>query len=113
MPRVKHVALLKLKKQTPPGEIAAMFSELAALRQKIAGVLDFSAGPYSSPEGLNQGFTHGFVMTFADEHSRDGYLTHPAHEVVKERIIPMLDGDLEGVIVVDWLEESPAAEVGW
>jgi hypothetical protein len=104
MPQVKHVALIRFKPNTPASVIEKVFSDLASLRGKIPGLRDFSGGPYSSPEGLNKGFTHGFVMTFADEASRDAYLPHPDHEKVKAEIIPLLDGGLSGVIVFDWLE---------
>lgn len=103
MPQVKHTVLLKLKPETPPAKISEIFQALDGLREKIPGLLDFSGGPYSSPEGLNKGFTHGFVMTFADEKSRDAYLPHPDHEVVKAMIVPWLVGGLDGVVAFDWL----------
>jgi len=104
MPKVKHVALMRLKPQVTEAEAEALLAELAALQEKIPGLLDFSSGPYSSSEGLSKGFTHGFVMTFADEAARDAYLPHPDHERVKQRIIPLLDGGLDGVVVFDWCE---------
>jgi hypothetical protein len=103
MPQVKHVVLLRFKPGTSVKQVAEVFSALDGLRQQIAGILDFSGGPYSSPEGLHKGFTHGFIMTFADEASRNGYLTHPDHEVVKGRILPLLDGGVDGVVAFDWL----------
>jgi hypothetical protein len=103
MPQVKHVVLMRFRPDTSPAQIKAIYSNLAALPEKIPGLLDFSGGPYSSPEGLNKKFTHGFVMTFADEPSRNAYLTHPEHELVKLLIVPWLDGGLEGVISFDWL----------
>ena len=54
-------------------------------------------GPYNSPEGLNDGFTHGFVMTFVSLESRDAYLPHPVHEQAKDVVVP----NLERVIVFD------------
>jgi hypothetical protein len=104
MPRVKHVALLRFKPDTSPVTIAALFAALDGLRQTVPGLLDFSAGANNSTEGVAKGFTHGFLMTFADEASRDGYLPHPEHEAVKAQIIPWLDGGIDGVIVVDWTE---------
>lgn len=109
MPRVKHVVLLRLRRDVAPRTINDLFAALAALQGKIPGLLDYSGGPYSSPEGLHQGFTHGFVMTFADEASRDGYLPHPDHEAVKQQIIPLLDGGvsgdpLSGAVAFDWRE---------
>lgn len=103
MPQVKHVVLLKFKPDTPRAAVREVFAALDALRRKIPGLLDFSGGPYSSPEGLNKGFTHGFVMTFADEAARDGYLPHPDHEVVKQQILPLLDGGVASVVAFDWL----------
>ena len=106
MPRVKHVVLVRLKRDTPPDQIRALFQTLAGLRDKIPGLLDFSGGSYSSPEGLGKGYTHGFAMTFADEASRDAYLPHPDHERAKALIIPLLDGGLDGVVAFDWVEPS-------
>lgn len=103
MPQVKHAVLLRFKLQTPVAAVKEVFAALDGLRKKIPGLLDFSGGPYSSPEGLNKGFTHGFVMTFADEASRNGYLPHPDHEVVKAKIMPLLDGGLDAVVAFDWL----------
>ena len=101
---VKHVVLIRIRRDVPPDQIERLFAEIAGLRSKIPGIRDFSWGPYSSPEGLHRGFTHGFVMTFADEASRDAYLPHPDHERVKQQILPLLEGGLDGVVVFDWVE---------
>ena len=103
MPQIKHAVLMKFKAGTPESTIQGIMSALAGLKSKIPGLLDFSSGPYSSSEGLNQGFTHGFIMTFADAASRDGYLPHPEHDKVKALIVPHLEGGLAGVIAFDWL----------
>ena len=102
MPEVKHVVLLRLKPTTSREEIAEIFEGLDDLVGKIPGLMDVCGGPYSSPEGLHKGFTHGFVMTFADAASRDGYLPHPDHEVVKEKIVKCLGAGLADVIAFDF-----------
>lgn len=104
MSRVKHAVLLRVKSETPQAEIDVTFGQLAGLTEKIPGLLDFSGGPYSSDEGRQQGYTHGFIMTFEDEASRDAYLPHPDHEVVKQRILAIVEGGGEGVLAFDWLE---------
>lgn len=103
MPSVKHCVLLRFNSSVTAEVARGLLADLAALKGKIPGLLDFSGGPYSSPEGLHKGFTHGFVMTFADEASRDGYLPHPEHELVKAKIFPNLDGGLDGVVAFDYL----------
>ena len=89
MKQVQHLVLLSFK----PGQdvhAPALYAALTELR-KLPGMLDFRGGPYSSPEGLNSGFTHGFVMTFADAAARDHYLVHPEHEKLKAKFLPMIE----------------------
>jgi len=103
MSKVKHVVLLKFKSSAKE-KIDEAMAALASLKEKIPGLLDFSGGRNTSQEGLSKGFTHGFVMTFEDEASRDAYLPHPEHEKVKELVFGLLDGGLEGVQAMDWSE---------
>lgn len=91
MAQIKHMVILQFKPETPDALIDELFAQLAGLQEKIDGILDFSGGPYSSHEGLNGGYTHGFCMTFRDAAARDAYLPHPDHEVVKGNIIPHID----------------------
>jgi len=102
MSQIKHVVLLKFRNSTSERKLGEIFAALGGLRDRIPGLLDFSGGAYCSPEGLQRGFTHGFVMTFADAASRDAYLPHPEHEKVKQMIFPELDGGLDGVVAFDW-----------
>ena len=87
---IRHVVLFQWKPGASQAKIDEMFAVLAALKGKIPGLLSFEGGPYSSPEGLNQGYTHGFIMTFTDAASRDAYLPHPEHEAAKEVVVPNL-----------------------
>lgn len=96
---VKHIAFLKFKAEVTEAQIKDIYVDLAGLQRQIPGLIDFTGGPYSSPEGLNKGFTHAFTMNFVDEAARDAYLPHPDHDVVKNKLIPLLDD----VIVIDYL----------
>jgi hypothetical protein len=86
--KVHHMVLLKFKPNTPPAKIAGLFVELGRLQPQMTGMEHFGGGPYASPEGLNQGFTHGFLMTFADADARNQYLSHPEHERIKSEFLP-------------------------
>jgi hypothetical protein len=99
---ITHVVLLKIRKDVSKDQVAKVFEALAGLQKKIPGILSFSGGAYTSPEGLNRGFTHGFVMTFKDAASRDVYLPHPDHEVVKAIVLEVLDGGINGVVAFDY-----------
>jgi hypothetical protein len=92
MPQIQHMVLLKFKQQVSPEKITELFNQLAELQQFIPGITYYAGGPYSSPEGLNQGYTHGFLMTFESVAARDAYLPHPEHARVKAALIACVDG---------------------
>ena len=89
---IRHVVLFQWKAGTSQATVDEAFRALAGLKGIIPGLQTFEGGPYSSPEGLNQGYTHGFIMTFTDAASRDAYLPHPEHERAKAVIVPHLAG---------------------
>ena len=99
---IVHLVLLKVKKRVPAAKTARVMRSIGALRRTIRGITGFTWGRYSSPEGLDRGFTHGFCMTFKDAKSRDAYLPHPAHEIVKGEVLEILDGGVKGVLAFDY-----------
>jgi hypothetical protein len=99
---ITHMVMLRVEKNVKKSEIDRVFAALAGLKGKIPGLLSFSGGAYSSHEGLQRGFTHGFCMTFPDAAARDAYLPHPEHEKVKKLVLAILDGGLDGVIAFDY-----------
>jgi hypothetical protein len=103
MAQVKHVVILRFKAQTTQEQIAGIFEAIDDLQEKIPGIVDICSGVYDSPEGLNKAFTHAFIVTFADPASRDVYLEHPDHEVVKQMLLAALSG-LDDVIAFDFEE---------
>src|SRR5437867_12471144 len=100
MRKVQHMVMVKLKAPAGTAKIEPLFAALAQLPKHIPGILHFSGGPYASPEGLNQGFTHGFLFTFESAKARDTYLTHPAHEQVLHDYLPIV----ENVLAFDFEE---------
>jgi len=69
---------------------------------KIPGITSLNWGTNVSPEQKNKGFTHCFVLTFATEKDRDGYLPHPEHKAFGKVLGPIV-GDL---LVIDfWSQE--------
>ena len=99
---IHHLVLLRFRQDAKKADVQRLFAELAGLQQKIPGILSFAGGPYSSPEGFNKGYTHGFAMVFKDARSRDGYLPHPEHEKVKAKILAVLEGGLDGAVAFDF-----------
>ena len=97
MKKIQHIVLVKFA-ASKVHRMADLVVALTELKKQMPEFLAIQGGPYSSPEGLNQGYTHGFIMTFADAAARDHYLTHPEHEKLKAAFLP----DLEGVVAFDF-----------
>jgi hypothetical protein len=98
MPQVKHYGCFQFKDGTTDATISECFTSMEGMVGKIPGLIDFNYGPYDSAEGLNDGFTHGFIMTFESPQARDEYLPHPVHEDVKLVVVP----NLERFVVFDF-----------
>ena len=98
MAKIKHVGLLKFKEGTSQDQIDQIFADLMDISETIPGIEDYVSGANNSPEALNEGFTHGFVMTFSDVNARDAYLPHPDHERFKAGALP----HIEKVMVLDF-----------
>lgn len=98
MAKVKHIALIKFKEGVSDETINGLFDELLNMTEVIPGIEDYVSGKNSSPENLNQGYTHGFVMTFESAEARDAYLPHAEHERLKALVLPQV----ESVLVFDF-----------
>ena len=100
---VQHIALFRFKNGTASATIDRAIDDLRRLARVIPGITAFHCGLNNSPEGLSDGLTHGFVMTFKDAAARDDYLPHPEHEKFKAFAIP----HIEKVVVFD-VDDTPA-----
>jgi hypothetical protein len=92
---LRHVVLFGFKPGVEADAVAARFR---ALRESVPGVLAFECGVDVSPEGLGQGHSHVFTLTFGAEADRDGYLVHPEHQAFVEWVGPKV----EKALVVDY-----------
>jgi hypothetical protein len=95
---LQHIALARFKAGVGDDRIRHCFEEIGRLKELVPGLVDYSWGANHSPEGLSQGFTHAFVMTFQNVAARDAYLMDPAHEKAKQLILQIV----EAAVVIDY-----------
>jgi hypothetical protein len=88
---VRHVVIFKFKEGAPADAVRSIEEKFRGLQARIPEIVDFEWGTNVSPENLNQGFTHCFLVTFRDPKARDAYLPHPAHKEFVEVLKPHLD----------------------
>lgn len=95
---LRHVVMFGFKEETSPEKIQEVIDAFAALPNKIEQIKGFEWGINNSPEGLNDGLTHAFTLTFHSEEDRAIYLPHPDHKAFGE----VLGNSLSKVVVVDY-----------
>ena len=100
--QLRHVVMFKFKDSTSTADIQKVEAAFRDLPSKIKEIKSFEWGTNNSPEGLNNGFTHCFFLTFASEADRAVYLPHPDHKAFGAVLTPHLDK----VIVLDYWAEN-------
>jgi len=98
---IRHIVIFRASASSE--KVQEALKGLEQLKDKIPGILSFSGGPYSSNEGLNQGYTHAFTMDFKDASSRDAYLPHKDHQAAAKLLVDCLAGPVkEHLIAFDY-----------
>jgi hypothetical protein len=95
---LRHVVLFAFKDDATAEQIDTLVKDFSALPGAIPGIVSYEWGTNVSPEGLNDGFTHCFTLTFASNEARDVYLDHPAHTA----FVATLGSCLARSLVVDY-----------
>lgn len=95
---LRHAVFFKFKDGTSDEDIKKVVDAFDALPKKIDSIKGYERGKNFSPIGFDDGYTHCFLVTFADEAGRAKYLPHPDHKAFGEVLHPYLDK----VFVIDF-----------
>ena len=95
---LQHVVLFKFKDDAKPEDVKKVEEAFIALKSQIKEIKAVEWGLNNSPENLNQGFTHCFLVSFASEKDREIYLPHAKHKAFVELLGPVL----EKALVIDY-----------
>jgi hypothetical protein len=98
----RHLVLFRFKADAPAAEIQKVEKAFAALKGKIDLIQDYEWGTNVSPEGLADGFTHCFFLTFKSKADLEKYLPHPEHK----KFGATLKGVIDKVMVVDYVAKG-------
>jgi hypothetical protein len=99
-PKLRHVVLFKFKPEVPQEQVAEVVNAFGELPKKFDVITGFEWGTDVSVEMRAAGFTHCFVVTFADAKGRDAYLPHPAHA----DFVKLAGPRIEKVLVFDFVQ---------
>ncbi|KAF1960139.1 hypothetical protein CC80DRAFT_489355 [Byssothecium circinans] len=108
VPPTAHIVLFEFKKGATSFQVKDVTSRMLALKKsclhpstKRPYIKSITGGKDNSPEGLQNGASHGFIVHFASNEDRNYYVNDdPSHQAFKEAAGPYL----EKAIVVDFQE---------
>jgi hypothetical protein len=103
---IHHLVLLEFKQHATPMAISRATADLLELKTLCVHPLTqkpyirgIKGGRDHSPEGLQRGMTHAFILEFDSVEDRNYYVEEdPAHIAFQDRIKPVV----EGVLVLDF-----------
>ncbi|WP_379129672.1 Dabb family protein [Paenibacillus sp. sgz500958] len=97
--KYEHLVVFKFNDKMNPAKQQELVDQLLALRERIPGIIEISAGINETEETDNiHGYSLGLRVSFEDLDSLRAYGPHPMHQ----EFVKSLDGLLENVIVVDY-----------
>lgn len=100
--KIRHVVSFKFKTSAKKDDIQKVEKAFAGLKKKIPEIKSLEWGTNMSPEKLDKGFTHCWVLSFNSAKDRDAYLVHPDHKEFAKSLGPVL----EDVFVVDFVVQK-------
>jgi antibiotic biosynthesis monooxygenase (ABM) superfamily enzyme len=92
---IDHLVFLAAKDDASPEDIEELMSSMRGLKDTVPGVVDLSIGENFSPR--SGGYTHGLFVRFETADDLQGYLEHPDHQAIVEKL-----DRLTSRIVVDY-----------
>ena len=81
---IDHLVFLAANEVASSEELEDLISSIRNLKQTVPGVVDLSAGENFSPR--SGGYTHGVFVRFETREDLQGYMQHPDHLAVVEKL---------------------------
>jgi len=99
---IRHCVFIRFRPEVSAAERNALFDAIAALKDRLPGIVAVHVGANVSPEaGMDKGYSDGFVVDFDGAAARDAYLEDADHRAVGARLAAAAEGGVDGILVYD------------
>lgn len=98
---IRHIVLIKFAPSTDAATIAALFDALHRIEGKVPGLLAITSGRSESPEQMERGYMHGFVVDFADWAALQAYQDNADHQRLGAGLVAHAAGGKDGILCFD------------
>jgi hypothetical protein len=98
---IRHIVLTKFNPDTAEDKIAGIYAGLSALADTLPGAQNFVGGRSESPEQIERGYMHGFVIDFDSWDALQNYADNPEHQALGGQLVANAVGGIDGILVLD------------
>ena len=98
---IRHIVLTKFKPETSEETIRGIYDGLAALTETLPGAQNFTGGRSESPEQIERGYMHGFVIDFDSWDALQNYADNEEHKALGGQLVENAIGGIDGILVLD------------
>lgn len=98
---IRHIVLTCFKPEASDAKIAEIYDGLSDLTDTLQGARGFVGGRSDSPEHLERGYQHGFVIDFDTWENLKTYADHPRHKELGGELVAHAVGGRDGILVLD------------
>lgn len=98
---IRHIVLTKFKPETTEDKIAEIYAGLSGLADKLPGAQGFTGGRSESPEQIERGYMHGFVIDFESWEALQNYAGNEEHQALGGQLVANAVGGIDGILVLD------------
>lgn len=98
---IRHIVLTKFKPETSEDTIEGIYDGLSALAETLPGAGRFTGGRSESPEQIERGYMHGFVIDFDSWDALQNYADNEEHQALGGQLVANAVGGIDGILVID------------
>ncbi|WP_299886180.1 Dabb family protein [uncultured Ruegeria sp.] len=98
---IRHIVLTKFRPDVTEQAISKIYAGLSDLSETLPGAGGFTGGRSESPEQIERGYMHGFVIDFADWSALEAYATNETHKALGGQLVENAIGGIDGILVLD------------
>lgn len=98
---IRHIVLIKFKSEISDDKVSDLFAELHQIKDKLPSLLSITSGRSESPEQMERGYMHGFIVDFADWDGLQAYQDHPDHQTLGAKLVANAVSGKDGILCFD------------
>jgi hypothetical protein len=98
---IRHIVLTRFAPGVSEETINGIYAGLENLVEQMETASGFTGGKSKSPEKIERGYMHGFVIDFESWAALDEYAENPEHKRLGGLLVANAIGGIDGILVLD------------